>query len=270
MGLRSSIGGSPINSQPLAGPASATNLRAARRAIVLGLLLLFCFARWLLMRLHGPDTLERRAQWLHKSGVLVMRRMGIPLKVTGTPPARGLLVANHLTYLDILIFGTALPCYLVSKAEISRWPFLGTLARAGGTLFVDRSSRASAESVTDQIAERLKGNVPVLFFPEGTSTDGSQLLRFHSRFYTPAVVAGVPVTAAAVRYVFEDGTPERELCWPGDEAFLSHIWRDLRAPNFSAEVHFGEPRIYTDRRTAADATYAEIEAMRNAKVLTVQ
>lgn len=240
------------------------SLRAARRAVALGSLLLFCLLRSFYLRLRRPDTLERRAQWLHESGVLVMKRMGIGLKITGTPPAHGLLVANHLSYLDILIFGAALPCYLVSKAPIARWPFFGTLARAGGTIFVDRTSRASAELVTRVIAERLKGPVPVLFFPEGTSTDGSRMLRFHSRFYTPAVIAGVPVAAAAVRYIAADGTPEQNLCWFGDDAFLPHLWKLLGGPDFSAEVHFGQPQTYTHRRAAANATYAEISAMREA------
>lgn len=245
-------------------------LRAVRRAVTLGSALFYCFLRALLMRLFRFDSLERRAQWLHDSGVFVMDILGIRLKVTGKPPKGGLLVANHLSYLDILIFGTALPCYLVSKAEISRWPFFGILARAGGTIFVDRSSRASAESVTEQIAERLKGPVPVLFFPEGTSTDGSRLLRFHSRFYTPAVDAGLPVTAASIRYVPEDGSPERELCWFGDDPFLPHLWKALGASDFSAEVHFGEPRVYMTRRAAADSTYAEIEALREQAVLAQQ
>lgn len=238
------------------------SLRAARRAVALGSLLIFCFARSLVLRLFRPDTLERRAQWLHESAVLVLKRMRVEVRITGTPPADGLLVSNHISYLDILTFGAALPCYLVSKIQIGSWPFFGTLARSGGTIFVDRASRASAESVTVQIAERLKGPVPVLFFPEGTSTDGSGLLPFHSRFYTPAVEMAIPVTAAAVRYIFHDGTPERELCWFGDDTFLPHVLKVLAAPDFSVEVHFGEPQIYTSRRAAADATYAEILAMR--------
>jgi lyso-ornithine lipid O-acyltransferase len=237
-------------------------MRATQRAVTLGLLLVYCFFRSLLSRLTGPDTPERRARWNHSSAKLVLACLGIRLKVTGTPPARGLLVSNHLSYLEVLVFGAALPCYLVSKAEISRWPFFGTLARAGGTLFVDRASRASAIQVSEEIAERLEGTVPVLFFPEGTSTDG-QLLRFRSRLFTPAVDAGVPVTAAAVRYVPEDGSPERELCWSGHAAFLPHVWKTLGGPNFSAEIHFGEPRIYTDRRAAADATRTEVQAMRD-------
>ncbi len=246
------------------------SIRAARRALTLGLLLVYCLFRSLLSRLIRPDTLERRAQWNHSSAILVLAVLGIRLKVTGKPPARGLVVSNHLSYLEVLVYGAALRCCLVSKAEISRWPFFGPLARAGGTLFVDRASRASAIAVTEQIAERLRGTVPVLFFPEGTSTDGSRLLRFRSRLFTPAVDAGVPVTAAAVRYVTDDGTPERELCWFDDAAFLPHVWEVLRGPNFTAEVHFGEPQVYTDRRTAADATQAEVQAMREAEVLTPQ
>jgi lyso-ornithine lipid O-acyltransferase len=198
-----------------------------------------------------------------------MKALGIRLKITGKPPERGLLVSNHLSYLEVLVFGAALPCYLVSKAEIAKWPFFGPLARAGGTLFVDRGSRASAVAVTNEIAERLKGPVPVLFFPEGTSTDGAQLLRFHSRLFTPAVDAGALVTASAVRYVPKDGIPERNLCWFGDDAFLPHVLKVLGGPNFSAEIQFGEPRIYTSRRAAADATYAEIEAMRAGQTMVM-
>jgi 1-acyl-sn-glycerol-3-phosphate acyltransferase len=230
--------------------------------VALGLLLVFCLLRSLISRIVRPDTPERRAEWNHSCARIVIKALGIRLKITGKPPERGLLVSNHLSYLEVLIYGAALPCYLVSKAEIGRWPFFGPLARAGGTLFVDRGSRASAEAVTEQIAERLKGAVPVLFFPEGTSSDGAQLLPFHSRLFTPAVTAGIPVTAAAVRYVPEDGAPERELCWYGDIAFLPHIWKVLGGANFSAEVHFGEPHFYANRRVAADATYSEIKAMR--------
>jgi lyso-ornithine lipid O-acyltransferase len=244
------------------------SMRATRRAMTLGFLLVYCLVRSLLSRLTGPDTPERRAQWNHSSAKLVLAGLGVQLKVTGTPPERGLIVSNHLSYLEVLVFGAALPCFLVSKMEISRWPFFGPLARAGGTLFVDRASRASAIRVSKEIAERLRGTVPVLFFPEGTSTDG-QLLRFRSRLFTPAVDAGVPVTTAAVRYVPEDGSPERAFCWYGDAPFLPHVWKVLGGPNFHAEICFGESRIYTDRRTAADKTHDEVEAMRDSKELVL-
>jgi len=245
------------------------NLRACRRAVALAFGLLFCLFRSLASRLIGRDSWELRGHWMQESGRLVTDLLGVKVAVMGTPPQGGIVVANHLSYLDIVIFGTAFPCNLVSKIEIGRWPFFGILARCGGTLFVDRSSLASALSVSDQIAERLHGKVSVLFFPEGTSTDGRELLRFRSRLYTPAVEAGVPITAAAIRYFPDDGSPESSLCWFGDAAFLPHLWKTLGGPNFSAEVHFGEPRIYTDRRVAADRTREEVAAMRSGKPVEV-
>jgi 1-acyl-sn-glycerol-3-phosphate acyltransferase len=245
-------------------------LRRFRRAVALGLVLGLCLLRLGFFRLRGPLTLKRRALWLQSSAYLVISAMGIRYRIQGQPPDRGLLVSNHLSYLDIVLYAAALPCCFVSKAEIRHWPLFGMLARAGGTLFVDRSSRVSAEQVTEQVAERLRGPVPVLFFPEGTTTDGSQLLRFHSRLFDPAAVAGVPVTAASIRYVIEDGTPERELCWFGDALFLPHLWKALGTRGFFVDVQFGEPHIYADRRIAADRTYAEIEAMRNEGILALQ
>jgi len=163
-----------------------------------------------------------------------------------------------------------MPCFFVAKAEIDRWPYFGKAARVGGTMFIDRSSLASAEKVSAMIGERLELPVPVLFFPEGTSTDGASLLRFHSRLFEPAILAEAPVTSAAVRYVIEDGTPERELCWFGDDAFLPHLWKALGTAGFSAEVTFGEPRVYPHRRVAADETHAEIAAIREENALVLQ
>jgi len=117
-------------------------------------------------------------------------------------------------------------------------------------------------SVADQMVERLKLQIPVLLFPEGTSTDGSQLLPFHPRLIDPATSTGTQITTAAVRYVIEDGTPERELCWFGDESFGTHLLKVLGVAGFSAEVRFGQPHVYSDRRVAANSTQAEIAAMR--------
>jgi lyso-ornithine lipid O-acyltransferase len=148
------------------------------------------------------------------------------------------------------------------KIEIGGWPFFGSAARMGGTIFLDRSSRKSATSVSKQMSERLKLPIPVLLFPEGTSTDGSHVLRFHSRLIDPATSVGAPITAAAVRYLTDDGTPERELCWYGNALFAPHLAKVLGMAGFSAKVRFGQPHIYTSRRVAADQTQEEITAMR--------
>ena len=238
------------------------SFRAARRAVALGLALVLCVVRFWLGRLHGPYTLERRALWLHSTARSVMTSLGIGVRLEGRPPTDGLVVANHLSYLDIVILSAAMPCFFVSKVEVDGWPFFGEAARSGGTIFLDRASRSSANRAAREISERLQLSIPVLLFPEGTSTDGSRVLRFHSRLIDPAASAGAHITAAAIRYVIEDGTEERELCWFGDEQFLTHLWKVLGKAGFTAEVHFGAPRVYSDRRAAAAATHAEIEAMR--------
>jgi 1-acyl-sn-glycerol-3-phosphate acyltransferase len=238
------------------------NLRAVRRAVALGFTLAAIFFRYWATRVRGPLTLEQRAEWMQFAGRVASASLGIHYRVEGETPTNGIVVANHLSYLDIAIFSAVMRCFFVAKAEISQWPYFGEAARSGGTMFVDRSSLASAEEVAAEIGERLELPVPILFFPEGTSTDGSSVLRFHSRLFEPAIRAAAPVTAASIRYILADGAEERELCWFGDEAFLPHLWKALRTPDFIAEIRFGEPHVYTDRREAADRTREEVVAMR--------
>lgn len=239
-------------------------LRTAWRAASLGFALLLCVLRWWGLRLFGPVKPEARARWMHFSGPLALAFLGVRLRVVGEPPKRGLVVANHLSYLDIVIFSAAMPCSFISKAEIAGWPFFGMLARFGGNLFLDRTSRVSAKRVATEMGERLALNSPILLFPEGTSTDGSDILPFFATLYEPAIQANVPITAAAIRYIPDDGTAERELCWFGDDPFLPHLWKTLGAGDFSAEVRFGESRQYVDRRTAAAETRVEVERLRGA------
>lgn len=241
------------------------NLRAIRRAVTLAWALTQCVLHYWVMRLCGHIPLERRAAWLHYSCLRILAALDIHCEVEGRPPTRGLVVANHLSYLDILILGAAMPCFFVAKHEIRGWPFFGKAARTGATIFIDRSSRASTAAVAAQMAERLNVDVPLLLFPEGTSTDGARVLRFHASLFEPAVAAGLPVTPAALRYVIRDGE-ERDLCWFGDAPFAPHLLKALGVEDFTARVHFGEPAIYPDRRTAAATTHAIITAMRGCEV----
>jgi 1-acyl-sn-glycerol-3-phosphate acyltransferase len=203
---------------------------------------------------------------------MILKSLGIGYEVEGQQPTYGLVVSNHLSYLDVIIISAAMPCFFVAKAEVNGWPFFGKAVRAGGTIFLDRSSMASATSVAEQISERLSMPfpVPVLLFPEGTSADGTQVLRFHPRLFDPATTAGAPVTAAGIRYVIVGGVEERELCWYGDEEFLTHLWKVLGIAGFSARLHFSEPKIYPDRRVAAYQTHEEVTAWRQATAPAVQ
>jgi 1-acyl-sn-glycerol-3-phosphate acyltransferase len=216
-----------------------------------------------LIRLRGPLTLEQRALWLHASCKRVLTSIGVRCRVEGRISARGLVVSNHLSHLDILIYGAIAPWFFVSKVEVARWPYFGRAARTGGALFLDRASRSSAVAVAREMSLRVKTAVPVLLFPEGTSTDGAEVLRFHSELFEPAVAGAAPVTAAAIRYILDGGIAERELCWYGDMLFLPHLWNVLCTRGFTAEVRFAPPRTYANRRIAAQSTHAEVVALRN-------
>jgi lyso-ornithine lipid O-acyltransferase len=229
-----------------------------------------CVVRYWLARLRGPMTLERRALWLQGAARAILKVLDIGSQVEGQPPECGLVVSNHLSYLDIIIISATMPCFFVAKMEIDGWPFFGKAARSGGTIFLDRSSLASAMTVAEQMTERLKLPVPVLLFPEGTSTDGAKVHRFHSRLIDPATSTGAPITAAGIRYVIEGDVEERELCWYGDEEFITHLWKVLGVTGFSAQLRFGEPQIYPHRRVAADQTHAEITAWRESGTLETE
>ncbi len=237
-------------------------LRRCRRAVALAFTIPGCILRAGLERLRGPFTPIDRARWLQRTARQVLAAAGIECRVVGEPPVRGLVVSNHLSYLDVAALAAAMPCAFVSKIEVSRWPVFGLAARLGGTIFIDRSSRASAEAVALEIAGRLSIAVPVLVFPEGTSTNGAEVLRFHSRLFEPAVAAEAPITPAAIGYAATEGPPEPELCWFGDEPFLPNLWKILGVENVCAHVAFGKSRIYPDRRTASRESQAEVEDMR--------
>jgi 1-acyl-sn-glycerol-3-phosphate acyltransferase len=239
------------------------SFRMVRRAVTLAFVLATSILHFWLMRLRGPRTLERRARWVQSTCKRVLRSMDICCETEGPIPTQGLVVANHLSYLDIVMLSAAMPCFFVAKHELKSWPFFGKAAREGGTVFIDRSSLASAEAVAGVMSKRLKLNMPVLLFPEGTSTDGA-MRRFHGRLFEPAIAAGAPVTAASIRYVADDGMPERELCWYGDAAFGPHLLKTLNSHGFCAVLRFGQPRVYPDRKTAANETHSEIAEMRAA------
>jgi lyso-ornithine lipid O-acyltransferase len=177
-------------------------------------------------------------------------------------PAQGLVCSNHLSYLDILVYAATAPCVFVSKREVRRWPAFGLLASCGGTIFLDRQSRASADNAARQMMSVLETGVPILLFPEGTSTDGSEVLRFHPALLEPAVQLGMEISAAAIAWRAR-GAEERELCWFGDAPFVPHLFRTLTRTGIVAEVEFfPERNVYSDRKSAALELHEQVEAMR--------
>jgi 1-acyl-sn-glycerol-3-phosphate acyltransferase len=189
--------------------------------------------------------------------------MGVAVQWRGQRPASGLLVSNHLSYLDILILGSVVPCVFVAKKEVRSWPAFGFFAACGGTVFLDRERRASADQAAREMLDALRAGVLVVLFPEGTSTDGRTLLRFHPALLQPAVQLQVPIAPAAIAYRIPGGE-ERDLCYYGDVHFAPHLLRTLGLTGIRADVEFHpDPAVWPERKSAALALHQQVEALRS-------
>jgi 1-acyl-sn-glycerol-3-phosphate acyltransferase len=199
------------------------------------------YGLWQHRRLPRNASRAECAQWLHETCVRGLRTINVELSVQGSLPTHGLIVSNHLSYLDILAYSAAVPCVFISKADVEDWPIFGRYARWAGSVFVRRHDRADAARANVSIGESLKDCVPVVLFPEGTTTDGQRVLRFHSTMLQPAIDAGAPITPCAIRYELDDGDAAREVCWWGDMTALPHMWNLLGKKSIRAKIAFGEP-----------------------------
>lgn len=182
--------------------------------------------------------------------------MGVERVVRGTPPAHGplLLVANHISWLDILVMNAAHPVRFVSKADVKSWPLLGSLVTGAGTLYIERDSRRDAMRVVHQMADSLRAGDILAVFPEGTTGDGQTLLPFHANLIQAAISVNAPVLPVGLGFV--DGHTGQRSDAPlfvGDTTMLQSIWSTLRATRVQAVLHFGVPEHFAgrDRRTWA-------------------
>ncbi len=220
--------------EPLARP-----LRTLRRLSTL--LAAALYGLWRHRKLPRHASRLESAVWLHESCARGLRAIDVQLSVTGQLPFSGLMVSNHLSYLDILAFSAAVPCVFVSKAEVNDWAIIGRYARWAGTVFVVRHDRADAARANVSVGESLTNGVPVVLFPEGTTTDGYRVLRFHSTMLQPAIDAGSPVTPCAITYELDEGDVGQEVCWWGDMALPPHMWNLMGKKVIRARIAFGEP-----------------------------
>ncbi|WP_161557218.1 lysophospholipid acyltransferase family protein [Acidisarcina polymorpha] len=180
-----------------------------------------------------------------------------------------LIVSNHLSYLDILLYGANSPCVFVAKSEVRSWPLLGLLASLGGTVFVDRTSTIGAAQAAAKIQSLLHLDINVLIFPEGTSSDGSSVLRFYPSLFEPAVRAGVPILPAAIGYS-ASSMLERDLCYYGDISFGPHLLQTLELPDVSGMIRFATgAKIYSNRKDAALAAHLQVVDLRS-RILEAQ
>jgi 1-acyl-sn-glycerol-3-phosphate acyltransferase len=231
-------------------------IRAIRRIVTVLLLTVFAMAiQALLLLLPGPA--KRVFPRLYYRAVCWL--IGLRVRTIGEPSreARTLYVANHSSWLDIIVLGSRVDTCFVSKAEVGGWPVIGTIARLGRTVFVSRArGRTGAEA--QDLRARLAAGDSFVLFPEGTTSDGGRVLPFRSSFLAVADAAA-RVQPVTVVYDRLGGLPacrrDRPLfAWYGDMDTASHAWRLLRRTGTRATVLFhGDfaPQAIPDRKAMA-------------------
>lgn len=179
-----------------------------------------------------------RALWLQRHCRRALDALGVDVIEHGPPPDGALIVCNHVGYLDIFVLASRVPVVFVAKREVASWPIWGWLARSAGTIFIDRRRRGDVAQVGREIAAHLDSGCRIAFFPEGTSTDGSVVLRFKSALLAPVAGSGRPVVPAAIAYAVSPPFCTRtDIAWWGDMTLIPHLWQLLAIP--SVEAHLG-------------------------------
>jgi 1-acyl-sn-glycerol-3-phosphate acyltransferase len=190
------------------------------------------------------DRGERDRRIVRWAGRLV-RIVGGVLRVVGQPPEyRGggtLIVANHVSWLDIHALHSVLPARFISKADVRRWPLIGWMAEATGTLFLERTRKTDAARMNREMADHLRAGECLSLFPEGTTSDGTDLLPFYPSLLQPAIDAEVRIWPLAIRYLDGEGRYNPAPAYFGGTTLLESLLRVLREPAFQVELTFLPP-----------------------------
>lgn len=196
------------------------------------------------------------------------------VKITQAPPihsiAAGMVVANHISWLDVCVLNTVVPTRFVAKAELKDWPVIGWLCSRAQTLFIERGKARAAARINLEVIKQIKEGFQFSVFPEGTTTDGSYVAAFHASLLQPAIDAGVRVQPLALAYFDADGERSKIAPYIGEMTFVESLWLILCAPNLqvqlsaTAELNAAE----LDRRQLAQATKQQIESALERMVAT--
>jgi 1-acyl-sn-glycerol-3-phosphate acyltransferase len=215
-----------------------------------------------------PDAkLTTRAAWLHRTTGRTLRYFHIETKAIGPVPSRGLLINNHLSYLDILVLSSLTPAVFVSKHDVKYWPVFGQFAVLAGSVFVDRARRFQVGQVNDEITAALSQGALVVLFPEGTSSNGETILPFKSSLLEAATHPEWPVAVGWIHYEIDDGDAGEEVCYWGNHTFLPHMLNLLGKRRVRATVRFGQfSERNGGRKELAQQLRAEILGLKHGQV----
>ena len=245
-------------------------LRSRGLALLRGLgllpLALFRVARLTLHVLHGMLLMALRFPSLDVAGrhariawwsAGLLRTVGVDVRLSGTPrPGATLLIANHVSWLDIAALHAAVPqARFVSKADVLHWPLLGWLVKGAGTLFIARDRKRDALRVVHAMAEALRAGETVAVFPEGTTGAGPELLPFHANLLQAAIATATPIQPAVLRFADASHRFSPAAAFVGDTTLLQSLWRVATARGLVVHVDLltAQASAHADRRALAAA-----------------
>ncbi len=211
---------------------------------------------------HLNQTGQRRILKSWSRQLLAILNIGI--QTEGQQPTRGedgyLIVANHVSWLDIFVLNAICPSRFIAKSEVRNWPLIGWLCKRGGAIFIERAIRRDAALVTRRVSLMLKQGACVGLFPEGTTTDGKQVGHFHSALIQPAIDAGARLCPIALHYQDEQGEPSSAAAFTGSTTLAQSVWRILRCRHHTALAVFTPALIAANenRRVLARAAQEAI------------
>jgi lyso-ornithine lipid O-acyltransferase len=216
-----------------------------------------------------PRVGAEGAVWIHGWCRRIVRALDLACSVEGRLPEGGAVVSNHLSYLDILLYSSVQPFVMVAKSEVRRWPLLGWLTAQAGTVYVERDGGLKTyPGVNAAMAQAYRSGLPVLFFPEGTTTDEAGVLPFRRGLFHSVLNNGVALRTSALRYALEehalngDATVGNDVCWWGDMTFGRHMFRLLGLKGLRAQILFGdEVTERADRFVLSETTRGTIAEM---------
>jgi 1-acyl-sn-glycerol-3-phosphate acyltransferase len=222
--------------------------------------------RWARMLLHAISAVlilrfafpradaARRRRHVQRWAAKLVSIMGLEVRVSGEPPsasARGTMIAsNHVSWLDIFVVQGVMPARFIAKSEIRDWPLAGWIAERAGTIFIRREKRRDTARINEHVHAALQEGDCVGLFPEGTTSEGDTLLRFHSSLFEAAVVNAAHVHPCGLRYERPDGSLCRAMAFVGELSFMQSLGLAIRQRGVVARLAFA-PAIDTaglDRR----------------------
>ena len=238
---------------------------ALRRTLRLPLLVALLFGGLATVAVVFPRSLQSTRDRLIRGWArMLIAACGVRLRESVAPGARAagelreghMLLANHVSWIDIFVIDALAPAGFVAKAEIARWPLVGALVTGAGTMYIERGRRHAVHQANQRIADALRQGRRIAVFPEGTTSDGRRLLPFHGNLVEAALHAGAPVVPVGLRYLDPEGRPSDAASFVGDVTFVGSVWRMLGEPEIVAEVHWLpaiEPPAEGDDAAVADA-----------------